>query len=170
MPWKKLKVDRGWPATWQRCGKNASGHPYCVMMEKMPNGDFRWGWTQRANDVDPINGWVKTIRGTAREAKRQAEEYLRYLVGKGGTLGRTLSPSSDFDWLLRDARLAFKRHDCDEARTITTKLLLKAKTPAQQETVYRMQNAVRRCVLKHGDLEGASRRRRRRRAAGPSRQ
>jgi len=72
-------------------------------------------------------------------------------------------PTNDFQWLLRDARLAFKRRDCDEARMITTKLLLKAKTPAQRETVYRMQNAVRRCVLKYGDLEGVPRRRRRRR-------
>jgi hypothetical protein len=87
MPWKKLKVDRGWPATWQRCGKNASGREYCVLMTK-ENGKFRWGWTQDKHEVDPINGWSRVVGGSARKTKEYADDYLRYLVGKGGTLGR----------------------------------------------------------------------------------
>ena len=70
-------------------------------------------------------------------------------------------PTNDFGWLLRDVRLAFRRRDCDDARAITSKLLLKARTPAQRETVYRLQNAVRRCALKQPDLGRARRRRRR---------
>lgn len=72
-------------------------------------------------------------------------------------------PTTDFGWLLRDVRLAFKRRDCDDARIITSKLLLKAKTPKQRETVFRLQNAVRRCMVKQPDLGRTRRRRRRRR-------
>lgn len=72
-------------------------------------------------------------------------------------------PQSDFGWLLRDVKLAFRRKDCASARTITSKLLLKAKTPAQRETVFRLQNAVRKCKFERADLEGSAKRRRRRR-------
>lgn len=158
MPWKKLKVDRGWPATWQRCGKNASGHSYCVMMEKTPSGNFRWGWTQRADEVDPINGWVRTVKGTAREAKRQAEEHLRYLVGKGGSLGR--ASAQPFARLAVDAAAAARAGDCATARSLASQMLYRAKTPKERTAVMRVQSKVRSC---RAPLGGARRRRLKRR-------
>lgn len=58
------------------------------MTEKGKDGAFRWGFTMRANDVDPVNGWSRPVGGTARRAREQADEYLKYLVGSGGSLGR----------------------------------------------------------------------------------
>lgn len=66
-------------------------------------------------------------------------------------------PQHDFGWLLRDVQLAFRRRDCDDARIITSKLLLKARTPKQRETVFRLQNAVRQCARKHDGLGRARR-------------
>lgn len=53
--------------------------------------------------------------------------------------------TNEFGWLLRDVRLAFRRKDCYGAREVVRKMLPRAKTSAQQETVFRLQNAIRRC-------------------------
>lgn len=155
MPWKKLKVDRGWPATWQRSGKDVDGRSFFVMMEKRPNGEFRWGWTRAANDVDPINGWVRTVKGTAREAKRQADDHLRYLVGRGGSLGRSSQP---FARLAVNAAAAARQGDCATARALASQMLYRARTPKERTAVMRVQAKVRSCRVTLGRARSPRRR------------
>jgi len=147
MPWKKLRTDRGWPATWQRCGKNDRGHAYCVMMEKRKDGTFQWGWTQGPSQVDPINGWARPVDGSARTAKRQADDHLRYLVGKGGVLGRSVQP---FARLAVDAATAARRGDCATARALASQMLYRARTPKERTAVMRVQAKVRSCRVALG--------------------
>lgn len=62
--------------------------------------------------------------------------------------------------LLADLKSAFRRGDCATARAIVSKMNVRAKTPAEREQIYRLQNAVRRCKTR--GVAGARRRRRRR--------
>lgn len=54
----------------------------------------------------------------------------------------------DFNQLLQSAKAAFRAKDCHKARAVAGALRATAKTERQFETLFRLQNAVRRCGTK----------------------
>lgn len=70
--------------------------------------------------------------------------------------------ANDFNGLIQDAKQAFRRRDCAAARAIVSRMRPRARTEAQHEMLYRLQNAVRRCAVRYPALGRARRRHRRR--------
>jgi hypothetical protein len=70
-------------------------------------------------------------------------------------LGSVTHPKNEFGWLLRDVRLAFRRHDCEGARKIVYDLSKQARTEKQQTTVARLKNAVRACEYRRDTEQGS---------------
>lgn len=74
---------------------------------------------------------------------------------------------SEFNWLLRDLRLAFRRKDCDEARYLVQKMMVQRGLSSKQRgTLLKLQHAVRTCERRQplsGDRRRRSRGRKKRR-------
>jgi len=153
MAWKKLKVDRGWPETWERTATRDDGSKVFAVVERGNDGRFRWGWTNR-HGSDPINGWSRSTTPGARAAFAQANDHLRFIAGRGGTLHGT-----SFAQLARDAAAAARQGNCGTARALASRMRIVARTDKERSAVMKVQGKVRSCKITPG--LGRSRRRRR---------